>query len=88
MTSETSSKEQIDALKIELDIAEAIIAQLDVQALEDVQTIALLMAKLRARDKLIGRLSDRIKTLEESLYEDDLATPPPALAEAFANLKL
>ena len=88
MASETSLQDQLDALQVERDIADAIISQLDRQAIEDVQTIALLMAKLRARDKLISRLSDRIKSLEERLFEDDLASPPPALAEAFANLQL
>lgn len=86
MTSETSLHDQLQALQIERDIADTIIAQLDRQADEDTITIALLSAKLRARDKLIARLSDRIKALETSLFDDELAAPPPELAEAFANL--
>ena len=88
MTTEPTIHDQLTTLQLERDIADAIIAQLDRLAVEDVQTIALLTAKLRARDKLIGRLSDRIKALEASLYEDELASPPAALAEAFANLTL
>ncbi len=86
MTTETTLNLIIDQLQLERDIADAVIAQLDRQAVEDTQTIALLAAKLRARDKLITRLSERIKTLEAALFEDDLTNPPPELAEAFANL--
>ncbi len=86
MTTETHLHLIIDQLQLERDIADAIIAQLDRQAVEDTQTIALLAAKLRARDKLISRLSDRIKALEADLFDDDLSSPPPELAEAFANL--
>lgn len=89
--SNTALFDQLADLQLERDIADAIIAQLDRQAVEDTQAIALLTAKLRARDKLISRLSDRIKALEEALYEDeddDLASPPPELAEAFANFVL
>ena len=86
MTSETTFFDSLSALQIERDIADAIIAQMDRQAVEDTQQIALLRAKLRARDKLITRLSERIRSLEDSLYEVDLSMPPAALAEAFANL--
>ncbi len=86
MNSDTNKIDTMNTLRIERDIADAVIAQLDRQAVDDVQHIALLRAKLRARDKLIARLSERISGLEGLLYEnDDLRFPPPELADAFAD---
>lgn len=77
---------ETEQLREELQYAHAAIDRLDAELSHEEQQIQLYQMKVKARDLLIERLAARIDELEWRLGLEELASPPPALKDAFEKL--